>query len=322
MSNGTSNSDTSEDFKVSKEQCKSQLEYFIEEEKPGLLNRLFPRGTPKLDAPGGPSQRAVKMVETLVNERDCAVELAFKFMVLTLYDLVILLDDSTSMAVAQEGKRPEHLRRVLTEVSDIYSLARPEGINSVRFLNTRQGKKDVTPDKVADVLRVKYYGLTMIGTSLQKKIIEPFVEKKKMDKPLLVMVITDGDIEGEPQGRLKKNINNCIHKLQTEPDRDQHDIAFYFAHIGNDPGAKKLIRDLDNDPTLGQWIDCFPVESRIESVENPKKKWNVLSKLLLGALYRDIDREDKENDDSEDEDFDRVDGVYNGDDDDEVPEDE
>jgi hypothetical protein len=103
-------------------------------------------------------------------------------------------DDSTSMAVAQDGKRPEHLQKVLTEVSDIYSLARQQGINSVRFLNTKQGKKDVTPDRVAEVLKVRYYGLTKIGTNLQKKILEPFVLNKKMEKPLLIMVITDGDV--------------------------------------------------------------------------------------------------------------------------------
>jgi hypothetical protein len=88
ISNGTSKPDP---IKVTAETCKLQLEYFIDDEKPGL-RRFFPStNNTNLDVP---ALRAAQMVETLVNDRECAVELAFKFMVLTLYDLAILLGRS------------------------------------------------------------------------------------------------------------------------------------------------------------------------------------------------------------------------------------
>jgi hypothetical protein len=76
-------------------------------------------------------------------------------------------------------------------------------------------------------------------------------------------------------GHLKKVINNCVAKLQKDAkgqngllpihpskavltDSQCLAVAFHFSRIGNDEGAKKLIEDLDNDETLGKWIDCFP----------------------------------------------------------------
>lgn len=35
-------------------------------------------------------------------------------------------------------------------------------------------------------------------------------------------------------------------------------MAFYFARVGDDEGARELIESLDNDESIGQWIDCFP----------------------------------------------------------------
>jgi hypothetical protein len=108
-------------------------------------------------------------------------------------------DDSDSMELEENGDRQNTLRQVLESVAKIYTYARPEGIVSVRFFNTRQGTKNVKPERVKSLLEeVDYSGLTMIGTQLKKKILEPFVfnrmERTRMPKPLLVMVITDGDV--------------------------------------------------------------------------------------------------------------------------------
>jgi hypothetical protein len=106
------------------------------------------------------------------------------------------IDDSSSMKYDEGGKRQDTLKQVLSEVASIYSLARTNGIRSVRFLNTKQGKKDVNSARVEEVLKVPYYGLTRIGTELKRKILNPFVLKDglTMEKPILAMIITDGDV--------------------------------------------------------------------------------------------------------------------------------
>ncbi|KAI5841683.1 hypothetical protein BZA05DRAFT_412931 [Tricharina praecox] len=268
--------------------CKKLLRHYIKTEKEGL-STFFPD-----DSLDGYAARGDAMIKSLV-EIGCSRERAEQFSVLVLFDLVILLDDSGSMELADEGRRKSTLLEVLKAVTDIYQLARDKGIVSVRFFNTRNEWQDVTRDKVEELhAAIEYYGVTMIGTQLQQKILKPFVEGKKMERPLLTMVITDGNIEGEKRGLLRKNIRNCITKLQAASEKTHHAVAFYFARIGHDQGAKELIEELDNDTELGSWIDCLPVTSRLEDIGNRSHPdhWDVLRKLLLGALYRDIDNID------------------------------
>ncbi|KAF8541757.1 hypothetical protein BDD12DRAFT_695326, partial [Trichophaea hybrida] len=217
-------------------------------------------------------KKGAEMVQKLV-ERGCSSEMAVRFSTLTLYDLVVLLDDSDTMVLEENGERRKNLKKILKEVIDIYSLARAEGIVSVRFFNTRKGRKNVTPEKT-DILsdsKVSFTGMTMIGTQLEKKVLQPFVYKMGEPrspgwspqnaecKPVLVMVITDGNVEGETPGYLRKVINNCVHELQVPGNQlGPNAVAFYFSRIGNHEGAKKLIEELDNDEALGRWIDCFP----------------------------------------------------------------
>ena len=107
-----------------------------------------------------------------------------------------MADDSSSMEYAEGGLRKEKLRDVLNAVAEIYGLAREQGIVSVRSLNGPRGRKDVTLNKVADVHnKIVYGGVTMIGTQLQNKILNPFVlSKTRMEKPLLTIIITDGNV--------------------------------------------------------------------------------------------------------------------------------
>jgi len=228
-------------------------------------------------------------------KQGCKKEMALQFSALTLYDLVILLDDSSSMKYDEGGTRQDTLKQVLTEVASIYSLARPNGIRSVRFLNTKQGKKDVNPARVEEVLKVQYYGLTKIGTELKRKILNPFVLKDglAMEKPVLAMIITDGDVEGEKNDHLETVIMQCVQKITADPKKGEHAVAFFFSRIGNDPGAKALIEGLDNHKSVREYIDCFPVNARLEDIKERDLKWNTLQKLLLGSLYAEVNNQDE-----------------------------
>ena len=51
-------------------------------------------------------------------------------------------------------------------------------------------------------------------------------------------------------------------------------VSFQFSRIGNDPGATKLLQDLDDDAELGEFIDVFPVEFDIQ--HQMEDKWFVV----------------------------------------------
>lgn len=90
--------------------------------------------------------------------------------------------------------RKKTLKKTLEEITKIYDLANATGILSVRFINHKQGKKNVTNKKVEDLFHGRIYtGFTMIGTALEKKVLKKFVlDEPNMKKPLLVMTVTDG----------------------------------------------------------------------------------------------------------------------------------
>jgi hypothetical protein len=102
------------------------------------------------------------------------------------------------MRLEEGGERIKTLKKVLKEVAAIYENARDEGILSIKFLNASQGKKDVTTPKLnaepGPLSHIRWSGITKIGTQLENRILKNFVYGKKMTKPLLVMIITDGDV--------------------------------------------------------------------------------------------------------------------------------
>ena len=105
-------------------------------------------------------------------------------------------DDSSSMEFTDDGRRKETLKKVLEAVADVYKLARDRGIVSVRFLNAPRGRKDIRAADITSLhAAIQFDGVAMTGTELQNKILKPFVlQPKTMTKPLLTMIITDGDV--------------------------------------------------------------------------------------------------------------------------------
>lgn len=155
-------------------------------------------------------QSAKAMGDALMKD-GCSREYAVPLSLLTLYDIIMLVgwsssrltckaqeakrskDDSSSMNYAEGGDRKKTLKKTLEQITKIYDQANGTGILSVRFINNTKGRKNVTHAKVDSLLDDrKYEGGTMIGTALEKRVIQPFVLTKKMVKPLLVMTITDG----------------------------------------------------------------------------------------------------------------------------------
>lgn len=114
--------------------------------------------------------------------------------------LTPVLDDSSSMSDEEGGKRIETLTKTMKKITMVYDLARPapdQGLVSVKFINCMKGYKNIDNRRVSPVLkRHAFWGTTQIGSALQKKVLDNFVFNPiaPMEKPLLIMTVTDGGV--------------------------------------------------------------------------------------------------------------------------------
>lgn len=284
----------------SEESCRNRLERFLEKEKPGVAHFYRDdqgRGTSNLEDATARASRLVRSVveDRLFGDNLRVKELAKDLAVLALYDMAILIDDSGSMVDEEGGDRTKTLKGVLGIINDIYRhAAEPEiGIRAIRFINNQDDKDNFlgNPDELVEG---HYFGgTTKIGTELHKRIVKPLVlGETPMKKPLLIMVITDGAIEGEKKGLLEKVIISCVNKLNKNRDHGADSVAFQFSCIGNDEGARKVLEELDDHQVVGTYVDC----QKASQVLNLSERHLTVPKLLLGAI---LPKYDEEEDDSE-----------------------
>ena len=98
------------------------------------------------------------------------------------------------MKIEEEGRRIEALESTLLLIAEVYTLARSGGIRAIDFLNDETEEVDVRTDIVADIIKEhNFSGWTRIGTELKQKVLDDFVGAH-MEKPLLMITITDGGV--------------------------------------------------------------------------------------------------------------------------------
>lgn len=169
-------------------------------------------------------------------------------------------------------KRIIELRRIMTEVVNISLLFDEDGI-SIRFINdwnsnpAMDGVDMRRLDNIKDegmihhiVDRIQYTGLTPLGTELRNKVIDPMVlgpaRNRQLQKPVLVVTITDGQPAGEPPGVVQDVIQYTSNELSKIPQYGPGAVAFQFAQVGNDQIARAWLAEIDNDPRVGHLVDC------------------------------------------------------------------
>jgi hypothetical protein len=226
---------------------------------------------------------------------------------LALYDVVLYIDDSGSMAFEEGGSRIDDLKLILERVAFATSLFDEDGIQ-VRFMNsTLQGNGIRNSQMAKDlVAQVKFSGMTPMGRELQNKILGPLVLQRaqsgQLEKPILVITITDGAPTGESPSDIARIITNASETLQRSTRYGKGAVAFQFAQVGDDLKARDFLGKLDENPTIGDIIDCtssFEVEQdemrrAIPPVDLTPDLW--LIKLLLGSIDSSYDSKDEKGD--------------------------
>ena len=122
-----------------------------------------------------------------------------------LYDVIVFCDDSSSMA---RENRFHTLKTVVRRVARVASAYNPAGIK-VRFMNARgdRGFNGImTEDQVETCMDTITLGRgTALGTRLFEKVVVPEIIEKarrgELARPVLVSVITDGEVRSRPARR-------------------------------------------------------------------------------------------------------------------------
>ena len=237
---------------------------------------------------------------SLARRWNLPTELVYDLYGLALYDICFFCDDSGSMIFEENGERVDDLRLILSRVAEITSTFDEDGV-VVRFMNS-----DVCGDFIRTgvevenlVASVPFHGMTPLGTNLERKVLEPMVVRQvqagSLAKPVLVIVITDGEPTGEPHDMVLTVIRNVVRflKLAGYPGAA---LAVQFAQVGNDVRVQRFLAALDNDPEVGRNIDCtsgFELEQEEflrKGVDLTPELW--LLKMCLGAIDRSYDEQD------------------------------
>lgn len=206
------------------------------------------------------ASNAPAKLQNLIHEWNVPMEVATDVMKLALFDVILYVDDSGSIEFEEKGLRKDQLRQILGIVATAAATFDEDGI-SVRFMNSSEIGDGIRSanDVNALVSRVRFSGLTPLGTSLKSKVIDPMIvgpaRAGRLEKPVLVITITDGQPAGEPHS----SVNDAIRHAVDETSRTRYGrgaVSFQFSQVGNDQRAREFLGDLDEDPQIGSLIDC------------------------------------------------------------------
>ncbi|EXJ78836.1 hypothetical protein A1O1_09238 [Capronia coronata CBS 617.96] len=277
---------------------KSLLQATIQEK---ALQNFYPPGSPILDQI---ANRGAQQVAQLAQTWRINPEIASDIVKLALYDVILYIDDSGSMQFEENGERIDDLKLILSRVAYAASLFDEDGIQ-VRFMNSpEQGNGIRNEQQVNELIsHTRFSGLTPMGRELQAKILGPLVldaaRRGTLRKPVLVITITDGQPTGENSSDVARIIKAASDELARNPRYGKGALAFQFAQVGNDLKAREFLSKLDEEPGIGEIIDCtsnYEVEADEMSRANPPVQltpelW--LIKLLLGAIDSSYDTKDE-----------------------------
>lgn len=225
------------------------------------LQSFYPPGSPVIQKV---AQDAAQKIPQLCQAWKLQPEIGRDMARLGLYDIVLFVDDSGSMAFEEHGERIQDLKVVLERVAYASTLFDPDGI-SIRFMNTNlpEGQGDHIRDarqinQIVD--SIKFSGLTPMGRELRKKVVDGIVlrdaRQGTLKKPILVIAITDGQPAGDDSpDATSKTISYAIQEMARAVPGSQGAIAFQFAQVGNDTKAREFLGRLDADPNVGQYVD-------------------------------------------------------------------
>ena len=262
------------------QQIKPLLQQTIADKR---LQHFYPPNDPKLDQIAA---RAASKVDQLCGKWHIPPTVGQDVAKLALYDIVLYIDNSGSILFDEGGKRKRDLHATLHEVLGVALLFDDDGID-IRFMNgpSREwltfgdealSARGFTSAEVSILLNTHvkdeqtinrymlneptiFRGVTPLGSQLRSQVLEDIVltraRSNQLQKPVLVITITDGIPVREPERALQDGILHCVKELSKLPCGTGA-VSFQFAQVGTDKEAQDFLGRLDNDPQIGGLVDC------------------------------------------------------------------
>ncbi|GKU08224.1 hypothetical protein FLAG1_11162 [Fusarium langsethiae] len=224
-----------------------------------------------------------------------------RYAFLTTFDTVFVIDDSGSMT----GRSWREVREALSAIAPICTSHDPDGID-VYFLNHRSsnaGSGTQAPGgyyQIRDANQVQRLfksvrpcGSTPTGARLHS-ILKPYVShisRRAGDidstKPVNIIVITDGCPIDDPESIIVHHAKK-LDQIEAPP----HQIGIQFFQVGNEHGATKALRELDDDlkdQGVRDMVDTATWNSTTLENSQTLSAEGIL-KVVLGAVVRRLDQ--------------------------------
>ncbi|KAH1447372.1 hypothetical protein KXX16_000009 [Aspergillus fumigatus] len=204
------------------------------------------------------AEKAVVEVKRVSTEFGLPCERASGIVKLALYDFVILCDNSFSMR-----NHKEVLENTLLKLARLSTLLAPGGI-SIRSPNHWWGYNGDSDNLLtAEAVRrqfaeVSFYGRSKLGTTLRKKIVQPMIrkaEERTLKRPVITMIITDGEPYGERRETLRDTIQSCKQSVALQ-SYGKAAAVFVVSRIGNSTKADQFIAELQSDKSIANMTYC------------------------------------------------------------------
>ncbi|KAK2926416.1 von Willebrand factor A-like domain superfamily [Fusarium oxysporum f. sp. vasinfectum] len=215
-----------------------------------------------------------------------------KYAFLSTFDTIFIIDDSGSMA----GRSWREVREALRTIGPICTSHDPDGID-VYFLNHRSpavGTGVQSPGgyfQIRDANQVQHLfesvrpcGATPTGSRLHS-ILKPYVAH--LPAPVNIIVITDGCPTDDPESIIIHHAKK-LDQIEAPP----HQVGIQFFQVGNELGATKALRELDDDLAdqgIRDMVDTATWNSATSEKSNVLTADGIL-KVVLGAVVRRLDR--------------------------------
>jgi Mg-chelatase subunit ChlD len=232
-------------------------------------------------------------LQSLADDFKISAEVAADIYQLALYDVILLADDSGSMAL--DG-RIDELHVVTEKIVSVATRFDQDGI-AICFLNDSRVREVKSVTEVSDIIRsTRFSGSTPIGCGLKNKIVAPFVVSKansgQLHKPVLVIVITDGAPDS------KDDVYSAIKEAKDFNEKmGTNCVEFEFAQIGSDKAAQKFLSELDVHPVVGDIVDVTSSyeleEEEFANAGATLTPYMWIVKLMLGAIDPCYDAKDE-----------------------------
>ncbi|KAI0869098.1 hypothetical protein GGS24DRAFT_175295 [Hypoxylon argillaceum] len=186
---------------------------------------------------------------------------------LSLYDCILLLDNSESMIIFDDGERVQQMKQICGTIVQIESILRNTRDVRAVFLGQKVPTMEIQDlEQVENKLEEVFdsgSGLivqtTKLGTTLRDKILKNRVydiATTTKPRPLLVSIVTDGKPEGERYNMLSEEMKKCKNELIRRQNLGDKHVVFQISRVGSSKSAKTFIEKLSQDEGLRDICHC------------------------------------------------------------------